>query len=380
MLMSEFDVIIVGAGIAGASLAYRLAPRARVLLLEMEDQPGFHATGRSAAFFAETYGNETIRRITVASRAFYENPPDGFVDVPLLEPCGALHIGREDQAAALDEHYETTRALAPSIERREGGFAREKAEVLDPDTITGCVWEPDSQAINVAELHQGFLKGAKLAGCDLATRAEVTSLTRSEGIWRVETSAGVYRAAIVVNAAGAWAGELARKAGALAIAVTPYRRSVCVLDPAKAEGIKGDVSSWPLVIDVDEEFYFKPSGGTIWLSPADETPSPPCDAQPDELDLAIAVDRLQSASSIRVRRIEHSWAGLRTFAEDRTPVVGFDPSCEGFFWLAGQGGYGIQTSPALSEIAAHLMGYGDMPNGLDAGEDVIAALDPGRFS
>lgn len=378
--MKQFDVIIIGAGIAGASLAFRLAPQAKVLLLEMEDQPGRHATGRSAAFFSETYGNETIRRLTTASRDFYENPPLGFAEAPLLEPCGALHIGTDDQAEKLDTHFTTTRALAPNLERRGGAFAKSKVPVLNEDIITGSVWEPESQAINVNALHQGFLKGATRAGADLAVKAEVTSLTQTKDNWQVETTAGNFEGRNLVNAAGAWAGEIGQLAGATALEMTPFRRSVCVIDPAKAEGVEGEISDWPLTIDIEERFYFKPSGGTLWLSPADETPSPPCDAQAEEMDIAVAVHRLEEATSLRVRRIEHQWAGLRTFAGDRTPVAGFDPKRQGFFWLAGQGGYGIQTAPALSEVAAHLLGYGQVPETLRAPKEVLAALDPERFA
>ena len=385
--MTTYDFIIIGAGIAGASLAYRLsadvaaekAGGASVLLLEMEDQPGRHSTGRSAAFYAETYGNETIRRITAASRAFYEDPPKGFTDAPLLEPCGALHIGTDAQGAALDEHFEATRSLAPTIERRDGVFAKDKVPVLDETRITGCVWEPDSKAINVHELHQGFLSAAKRSGVSLVTRAEVRDITRSSEVWSITAGTQTYEGSVLINAAGAWAGDIGRAAGAMPLDLTPFRRSVCVIDPKKAQGVEGDVSGWPLVIDIDENFYFKPSGGTIWLSPADETPSPPCDAQPEELDIARAVHHMEEATSIRVRRIEHQWAGLRTFSSDRTPAVGFDPTCDGFFWLAGQGGYGIQTAPALSEIAAHLLGAGDLPKDLVAPQEVLDALNPGRF-
>jgi D-arginine dehydrogenase len=353
--MDNYDVIIIGAGIAGASAAYRLAGDRSVLLLEAEDQPGRHATGRSAAFFSETYGNEVIRALTSASRDFYTHPPEGFVETPLLEPSGALYIAREDQLVTLEEHFQTTRGLAPNIERHGPDFAIQKVPVLDGEALAGCVWEPDSQAINVHELLMGYLRGAAKKGAKVLTREKVEALTQDRDQWTVTTRQGRFSATIVINAAGSWAAEIGKLAGAMDIGLTPLRRSVCVIDPEKAEGFKGNVSEWPLVLDVDETFYFKPSGGSLWLSPADETPSPPCDAQPEDFDLAVAIDRLEKSTSIRVTRIEHKWAGLRSFVEDRTPVVGFDPNARGFFWLAAQGGYGIQTSPALSDIAAELI-------------------------
>lgn len=379
--MKSFDIVIIGGGIAGASLAWRLAQEGRhsVALLEAEDQPGHHATGRSAAFYSETYGNETIRALTTASRNFYYAPPAGFSETPLLEPSGALFIARKEQMTSLEEHYQSTRALAPSIERQTREFALSLVPVLEPDAVEACVWEPDSQAINVHELLQGYLRGARKGSVEVLTRKAVTRLERRGGCWSVTAGDETLEADLVVNAAGAWAGQVGALGGALDIALEPLRRSVCVIDPAKAEGIEGDISAWPLVLDVDETFYFKPSGGMIWLSPADEDPSPPCDAAPDELTLAEAVERLERATKIRVRRFEHKWAGLRSFVADRTPVVGFDPLQEGFFWLAGQGGYGIQTSPAVSEIAAALICGRGLPEACAKTGVTLEALDPKRF-
>lgn len=379
--MKSFDIVIIGGGIAGASLAWRLAREGKhsVALLEAEDQPGHHATGRSAAFFSETYGNETIRALTTASREFYYTPPTGFSETPLLEPGGALFIARKDQMTALEEHYQSTRALAPSIQKQTRAFALSLVPVLKPDAVEACVWEPDSQAINVHELLQGYLRGARTGGVQILTRSAVTGLENQGGGWKVTAGGETFEAGLVVNAAGAWAGQVGTLAGALDIDLEPLRRSVCVIDPAKADGIEGDISAWPLVLDVEEAFYFKPSSGMIWLSPADEDPSPPCDAAPDELVLAQAVERLERATTIRVRRFEHKWAGLRSFVADRTPVVGFDPLQEGFFWLAGQGGYGIQTSPAVSEIAAALICGRGLPKACAEKGVTLEALDPGRL-
>lgn len=380
--MNSFDIVIIGGGIAGASLAWRLAqePGQRsIVLLEAEDHPGHHATGRSAAFFSETYGNEAIRALTIASRDFFYSPPETFSEMPLLEPCGALFIAREDQLVALEAHYQSTRARAPSIEKQTRAFALARVPVLKPDAVAACVFEPDSQAINVHELLQGYLRGARKGGVEVRTRHRVTALENQGGHWRLTAGGETIEAGLVVNAAGAWAGQIGALAGALDIGLEPLRRSVCVIDPAKADGISGDVSGWPLVLDVDEAFYFKPSGGMIWLSPADEDPSPPCDAAPDELILAQAVERLERATSIRVRRFEHKWAGLRSFVADRTPVVGFDPLQDGFFWLAGQGGYGIQTSPAVSEVAAELICERGLPPACAKTGVTLEALDPRRL-
>lgn len=380
--MATYDILIIGGGIAGASLAWRLAGEASTLsvaLVEAEDQPGQHATGRSAAFFSETYGNQTIRSLTTASRDFFLNPPEGFSDTPLLDPCGALFIAREEQLMSLEEHFNATRALAPGIQMQTRDFALSLVPVLEPDAVAACVFEPDSQAINVHELLQGYLKGARQGGVEILTRQRIGELARKDGVWHVTSERETFRAGTVVNAAGAWAGEIGQSVGALDIGLTPMRRSVCVIDPSKAEGFTGDVSGWPLVLDVDESFYFKPGGGMIWLSPAEEIPSPPCDAAPDELSLAEAVDRFERATSMRVRRIEHKWAGLRSFVSDRTPVAGFDPLQENFFWLAGQGGYGIQTSPALSEIAAAMLLGHEFPASCAAKGVTPEALDPKRL-
>lgn len=380
--MKTFDILIIGGGIAGASLAWRLAREQAdicVALLEAEDQTGTHATGRSAAFFSETYGNETIRALTSASREFYYSPPPDFSETPLLSPCGALFIARKDQLRSLEEHFRSTRALAPTTQMQTRDFALSLVPVLEPEAVEACVFEPDSQAINVHELLQGYLKGARKGGVEILTRQRVASLTRKDGLWLVTSETQTFEAGIVVNAAGAWAGEIGQSAGALNIGLEPMRRSVCVIDPAKTEGFSGDVSSWPLVLDVDENFYFKPSGGMIWLSPAEEEPSPPCDAAADELVLAQAVDRFERATTMRVRRFENRWAGLRSFVRDRTPVAGFDPLQENFFWLAGQGGYGIQTSPALSEIAAALIFGRGLPDACAVQGVTLEALDPKRL-
>lgn len=374
--MKTFDFVVIGAGIAGASAACELAPHGRVALLEREDTPGYHTTGRSAALFTATYGNAVIRGLTVGSRAFFDSPPDGFTEHPLLTPRGAIFIGREDQRRALDEGLADSKALTPSVEPLDQKDILARVPVLDPAYVAGGVHEPECMDMDVHAIHQGFLKLGRSRGVALATNAEVTSLSHKAGAWRVTTPAGVFAAPVVINAAGAWADEVAKLAGLAPLGLVPKRRTAMTF--RAPEGT--DPGPWPAVIDIEEKFYFKPDAGLILASPADETPSPPCDAQPEELDIALAIDRIERATTMKITRIEHKWAGLRTFAPDKSLVAGFDPGAEGFFWLAGQGGYGIMTSPAISRITASLARGGDVPADLTALGVHAKDLAPGRFS
>ena len=353
--------MIVGAGIAGASAGYFLAATHRVVILEREDQPGYHATGRSAALFTETYGNAAIRALTRGARPFFEAPPAGFAETPLLAPRGLLYIGRADQQQVLARRLGELSALTDDIRQIPPAEALELCPILRGDHVAHALLEPDCRDIDVAALHQGYLKGVRARGGRIVTGAEVRSL-RPDTLhgWIAHTGAGDFAAPVVVNAAGAWADEVATLAGVRPAGLIPKRRTAMLLDaPA---GI--DPSAWPMVVDADEAFYFKPDAGRLLLSPADETPSPPCDSQPEDIDVAVAVDRVEAATTLRVRRIGHKWAGLRTFAADRTLVAGFEPGAAGFFWLAGQGGYGIQTSPSMGRIAAALIAAAGVPEDL----------------
>lgn len=346
------DVVIIGGGIAGAGAGYTLAREGKtVVLLERESQPGYHTTGRSAALFAETYGNAPIRALTVASRDFLMNPPVGFASVPILTPRGALHIGSVEQAAELDRKYDDMRKLVPSVKRLTAAETAPLVPVLKPEAIAGgALAEPDAMDIEVHALHNGFLRGMTAAGGRLITDAEVTGLQQVGGDWTVETSKGAFSAPVVINAAGAWGDVVAQMAGVVSIDLKPKRRTAVTFDPPA--GL--DIHAWPMVIDADEDWYFKPDAGRILLSPCDETDSEPTDAQPDEMDIAIAVDRLETVSTLQVRRLAAKWAGLRSFVADRTVVCGFDKQKSGFFWLAAQGGYGIQTSAAMARVAGAL--------------------------
>jgi D-arginine dehydrogenase len=338
--MTRHDIAIVGAGMAGASLAAELAPHARVLLLEAEAQPGYHATGRSAAFWSETYGGPGVQPLTTASGPLLEA-------AGVLAPLGSLHIGRSEDDAAID-------AFLAAFD--DSGVVLDECDPhamvpgLRADWTRG-VFEPSCAYIDVAALHAAYLKQARLAGAVLATAAPLETATRETGGWRLETGAGSFTADILVDAAGAWADAVAIRSGVAPIGIQPYRRTMVQLrtDPAPPEAL-------PHVTHIAGSFYFKPeAGGRLWLSPHDEIASDPCDAQPEEIDVAIAIDRFEHAVDWRVAALEHKWAGLRSFAHDRLPVYGFAPDAVGFFWCAGQGGFGIQTAPAAASLAAALL-------------------------
>jgi D-arginine dehydrogenase len=373
--MADFDFIVIGAGMAGASAAYELSAFARVLVLEQEDQPGYHSTGRSAALYAETYGNRTIRALTTGAKGFYLNPPAGFTEHALLRPRGVVFIGRADQQASLQHLLDDVAGLRSNIRWLDVADAQAMAPVVRPGYVAGAVIDPDAMDIEVHALHSGYLKGLKTRGGEVVTDAVVRGLERRDGLWQVTSKAGEFRGRVVVDAAGAWADEVAALAGATPVGLTPKRRTAILFQPPRGT----DPSAWPIVIDADEQFYFRPDAGRIMASPADETPMPPCDVQPEDLDIAILLDRLEKAVDMPVARIEHRWAGLRTFAEDKTPVVGYDPRIEDFFWLAGQGGYGIQTAPGIARLVAALARRRPVPEDLAELGVVEGALSPARF-
>ncbi len=374
--MQEYDFIIVGAGIAGVSVAYHLSPHARVLILERENVAAYHTTGRSAALHSETYGSAEIRAITVASGRFYRNLPAGFADHPVLTPRGALIVGRADQSAAMDKAQADFAALVPSVRRVDRAEALKLQPLLRPEAAEGGgVLEPEADDMDVAAIHGGFLRGARAAGCTLRLNAELTALDRKGGRWQIKLRDGeTVSAANVINAAGAWADVVGGLAGAKTIGLVPKRRTAFTFDaPA---GL--DIVPLPMTIDFDESFYFKPEVGQFLASPADETPSPPCDAQPEDMDIAIAVDRIESATTLSIRRIKNKWAGLRSFVADKNLIVGYDPLAQGFFWLAGQGGYGIQTGAAAGRLAAALALGRGMPEDIAALGVTETALSPIR--
>jgi len=366
-------VIVVGGGIAGASLAGSLGPDLRVLLLEGEDFPGYHTTGRSAAFYSETYGGPRVQPLTTASLPFFLDAPEAF-GAPLVKaPRGALYVGRAEQRGAVEAMHALYPGLGLAIVGPEDIAAR--APALRPEWRAAAVWEPGVRDIQTSALHEGFLRQLRRNGGTVLTGRRVTALAREGGLWRVHCGAEVHAAPTVVNAAGAWADEVARLAGVAPVGLTPMRRTMVVLRVPPGEFC----SEMPLVLDVDGSFYFKPDAGTYWLSPHDETPTVPCDAQPEELDVAVALDRLEKATTLTIGRPERVWAGLRTFAPDRVPVYGFEPDVPGFFWCAGQGGFGMQTAPAAGALCASLLKGEPVPEALRAAGVDPAAYSPARF-
>jgi D-arginine dehydrogenase len=374
-LTETADVLVVGAGMAGAAAAAHLAADRPVVLLERESQPGYHSTGRSAALFTETYGNRAIRILTGAGRAFYEAWADGFAENPILKPRGALMFALPGQETELDAAWEDLSSLDPRVRRLGATEACAMVPVLRPEQVLGAVLEPDAMDIDVHELHQGYLRLLRRRGGRLVMDAEVVSLRRASDTWTVRTSAGEFGAPVVVNAAGAWADVLAGLAGLPPVGLVPKRRTALTVAPPAGYDTRG----WPMTLDVGETFYFKPDAGRLLVSPADETPVEPCDVQPDELDVAIAIDRLTRATTIEVTRIDRKWAGLRSFVADKTTVCGFDPLAEGFFWLAGQGGYGIQTAEAMARCAVSLIDRDELPADIAARGLAAATLSPARF-
>ena len=368
-----FDIIVLGAGMAGASIAAELAPQRKVLLLEVEDQPGRHATGRSAAMFFESYGNAPVRALTRASRAFLEQPPEGFAEVPLMTPRAAMFVAETQGLPRLEAMLNSPDA-APTLQRLSAEQAIERVPILRHAWLAGAALDESGCDMDVAAIHQGYLRVARRAGAQLALGAAEVSIERRAGVWRLRSRVGEFSAPLLVNATGAWADVVAECAGARRVGLQPMRRTALMLPIP--QGI--DVRNWPLTIDVDETVYFKPDAGQLLLSPANEDPMPPCDVAPEELDVALAVDRFETLTTLQVARINRRWAGLRSFVADRSPVAGFDPQIEGFFWLAGQGGYGIQMAPALARAAAALLLGQGLPADIAAQGVCASELSPAR--
>ncbi len=373
--MEHADYTIIGAGIAGASLGYELAKHGSVAVLEKEPVAGHHTTGRSAALWTESYERGVVRALTSASRAFLESPPAGFTDAPLLEPLPVLFVGREDQRGTLAKiRAESPPGLAMDVVDEPG--LRELCPALETSHLVSGVLESTSKEINVHALHQGFLGGIRHAEGRVMTSAGAIEIDHDGEMWTVRTSAGPsVRTPILVDAAGAWADAVAVMAGARPLGLQPYRRTAFVFGP---EG--HDIADWPMVVDADEEFYFKPERSQLMGSLAEETPMEAHDVRPEELDVALAISRITEATSFTIRHVTRAWAGLRTFAPDRLPVVGFAEDRPGFFWLAGQGGFGIMTSPALARTAAGLICSGEVPADLAAVGVDARAISPLRLA
>ena len=367
-MVQSADVIVIGGGIAGASAASELAADRKVVLLEMEERPGYHTTGRSAAMFVPTYGPPLVQALTRAASDFFHRTPKDFTDTPILSPRGELMLvgpGEEEEA-------EKSRAMGLKDITLEQG--RDLIQLLRTDRLVALLLDEAAQSIDVDVLHQGFLRRFRQRGGTLVCDAEVTRLSRSGGKWRAETRQGTFEAPVIVNASGAWADVVAQRAGVKPMGMTPKRRSAALVS------MPVDISRWPLTFGAGETFYFKPMGGKLMISPADTTPVEPHDAWADDMLLAEAIERFQAVVDHEVTHLDHTWGGLRTFSPDTELVIGFDPQADGFFWLVGQGGYGIQTSPAASRLAAALVRREPVPADIAAEGITGRSLSPSRFA
>ncbi len=374
MTAPAYDYAVIGAGIGGVSIAYELARAgATVLILEQEERPAFHTTGRSAAMYARGYGNHAVRALTTASQNFYFDPEPGFDANPMIGPAvGCLFIAREDQLDRLTQHERELRQDIDDVRWLDTQAACATVPVLDPAYVAAAVYEPYSASLDVAEIHGNYLRQAKKHGAMLVTNAALKSASFNSGEgWRLSAGGECYKAANLVNAAGAWADHVAKVAGVKSVGIQPMRRTAMIFDAPILDDIADKpLAEWPLLLDVDDAFYFKPEAGKILASPCDETPMEPHDVAPDELDVAICADRVMAATKFDIRHIGHKWAGLRSFAPDRSPVIGPDPDNAAFIWMAGQGGYGIQMGPALARACAGLALQGVVPQDIcDCGLD-----------
>ena len=365
--------LVIGGGIAGASAGYFLAASGTVTLLEREAVPGYHATGRSAALFSEYYGNEVVRALTAASRPFYLSPPEGFA-TPLVTARGVLALGPLGAEERFDEVLAAGMTAPTPVREIDAGQARGHCPVLRPGWFSRAMLKPAAMDIDVDAVHQGFLRGIRAAGGRVVHPARLQALGRRGGRWHAVTDVGEFSADGVVNAAGAWADEVATLAGVDQVGLTPLRRTAFIVAPPAGPA----VTRWPMVADVTETFYFKPESGRLLISPSDATPVPPGDARPDDIDVAAAIDRVHAATTLVIRHVQHAWAGLRTAAADDTPVIGEPPGAPGFCWLAGLSGYGIQSAPATGRLAAALL-TGRAPELPGVPRIDLAALSPLRL-
>jgi D-arginine dehydrogenase len=373
-MTTSCDFLVIGAGISGAAAAYELAAHGKVVVLEAESVPGYHSTGRSAALYTKNFGNPTVRAFNRAGLPFLLAPPPGFADHPLLTPRGILTIARRDQRAEIDELLEVG-AADGSIVELPPAKALELAPHLRSEAVAFTTYEAGVMDMDVAAIHQGLLKGLRARGGTVVCDAGITAIARRDGAWQAQTPKGAFAAPVVVNAAGAWADEIAALAGAPRVGLVPKRRTAIVVELPNGMDTRG----WPAVDEAGYGCYCKPETGRIMASPADETPVAPCDVQPEDLDVAVVADWLERTTRIPVRRIARKWAGLRSFVADGSPVCGFDGVADGFFWLCGQGGYGIMMASSLGRAAASLITRGDLPEDVKDAGVTAADVAPSRL-
>ena len=376
--MPQADFIIIGGGIAGASTGFWLSRQGRVVVLERESHPGYHSTGRSAAIYTAAYGTPQVRALTLASREFFDHPPEGFCEHPLLSPRGEMTVDFTGDAAELNNQYLSAKATVPQMQLLSADEACARLPILRRDKVHGAIYDPSASDIDTDALHQGYLRGIRRNGGQVHTDTQVLGLHRdAEGQWQVQTRAQTFSAPIIVNAAGAWADQLGAMAGAAPLGLQPKRRAAFVF--AAPEGL--ETHHWPMLVSLDESFYMKPDAGMFLGSPANADPVAPQDIQPEELDIAMGIYQIEEATTLTIRRPTRTWAGLRSFVHDGDLLSGFDPVIPGLFWVAAQGGYGIQTSPAMGQASAALVRGAPLPEaltrfGLDAGMLSPARLEP----
>ena len=385
--MTDIDIIVIGAGIAGTSAAFELAKDHKVMVLEMEGHPGYHSTGRSAALFTEFYGNSVIRRLAKLSKPFLQSPPEGFSEFPLLNDRGVLFLIRADQKEQMDNEIHRINAAGRKIEQLQESDLFSLFPALKPGYAMAGIYDPHSKDLDVHALHQGFLHSMRQQGGTLTTNVKVIALQPLPEGWLVKTEKEEFSCKLIVNAAGAWGEAIGTLAGAKSIGLVPKKRTAFLFNPpTELRNRPGgnppevyQIDKWPMIIDIDEKFYFKPDSGKFLGSPADETPVAPHDARPDDLDIAIGIDRIHAAINFRIQHVSHKWAGLRSFVRDRIPVLGFDPQVQNFFWLVGQGGYGIKTSPIMAVCCASLIRERRFPKHVVEAGISEAMLSPGRL-
>ncbi len=373
--MIEVDFLIIGGGIAGASTGYFLSRHGKVVVLERESHAGYHSTGRSAALYTVAYGTPQVRALTAASRAFFDNPPEGFVEHPILTPRGEMTVDFEGNPEELQRQFDSARDSVPDMRLLDADEACAIVPVLRREKVHGAMLDPSAADIDTDGLLQGYLRGIRRNGGSVQLDSEALEIGRIDGAWEVRCAQQTYRAPVLINAAGSWADKVAERAGAAPLGLTPKRRAAFLFSPP--EGV--DSHAWPVLVSLDESFYFKPDAGMLLGSPANADPVEPHDVQPEELDIALGIYQIEEHTTLSIRRPSHTWAGLRSFFADGDLVSGYDPATPGLYWVAGQGGYGIQTSAAMGEASAALIRREALPEHLTRHGLTAEMLSPARL-
>ena len=373
--MQHCDYLIIGAGIAGAATGFFLAPRGKTIVLERETQPGYHSTGRSAALYTVAYGTPLVRALTAASRSFFDAPPAGFSQQPLLSPRGELLVDFQGEPQALQRQFEDAQKWVKQVSLLSPEQVCAQVPALRQNLVHGAMLDPTAADIDTAALHQGYLAGIRQHGGAIHTEREVSRISRNAEGWQVECSGQRYQTRVLINAAGAWCDQIAQLAGLQPIGLIPKRRAAFTFKASS----EYETHAWPVVVSLDESFYFKPDAGLLLGSPANADPVPAQDVQPEELDIALGIHQIESHTHLKISRPTHTWAGLRSFVADGDLVGGYAVDDPAFFWVAGQGGYGIQTSPAMGKACAALISHEPIPQDLVQFGISAEALSPARL-